>query len=383
ASDVLGTAFPAEGILSLRSRAEAGGFFTIGGASGITRGAGVPNWRVFVGGGFGRIQGEAPPPPPPVVETCADGSLPLEGMTIAEGCYSPLTIAVMVGDTPATGTLTVTGPAGTEVVEAAQSGWITKGLPGDQYSVTAIGDGCLAGQAKRAMGDGPTRIVVPLAPVRPTTLVVDVVDQDGAPIEGASLEFTGGPTACGPDSGATASGGRLTTRAGAGQYQLVARAASYATYLGQHAVPPDATDHRLQVVLQTTLVEVTAEQIVILDKVYFETGKSVIKADSFELLNQIATTIQTVESIDQVEIAGHTDSRGSDAMNLSLSQSRAESVRTYLISKGVTPDRLVAKGYGETTPIASNNDAAGRESNRRVEFNLIDAPTQDTDGGAQ
>ncbi|MFT4627435.1 MAG: OOP family OmpA-OmpF porin, partial [Myxococcota bacterium] len=79
-----------------------------------------------------------------------------------------------------------------------------------------------------------------------------------------------------------------------------------------------------------------------------------------------------------VEVAGHTDSQGSDSYNQGLSQDRAASVRRYLMDKSVSADRLLSRGYGETQPIATNKTAAGREQNRRVEFNLID-----NDGGAE
>jgi outer membrane protein OmpA-like peptidoglycan-associated protein len=69
-----------------------------------------------------------------------------------------------------------------------------------------------------------------------------------------------------------------------------------------------------------------------------------------------------------IEVAGHTDSRGSDAYNIKLSQRRAEAVRDYLISKGIAADRLSAKGYGESQPVADNATDEGRFKNRRVEL---------------
>ncbi|MEZ4368853.1 MAG: OmpA family protein, partial [Kofleriaceae bacterium] len=71
-----------------------------------------------------------------------------------------------------------------------------------------------------------------------------------------------------------------------------------------------------------------------------------------------------------VRIEGHTDSQGKDADNLRLSQRRADAVRDYLIGKGIDGDRMVAKGYGETIPIADNRTKGGREINRRVEFQI-------------
>ena len=100
---------------------------------------------------------------------------------------------------------------------------------------------------------------------------------------------------------------------------------------------------------------------------FFDTNKATIKKVSFELLNQVAQAMQDNPTI-QVRIEGHTDSQGNDKFNLKLSQRRAESVRTYLIGKGVAADRMVPQGYGETVPIADNRTSAGRAQNRRVEF---------------
>jgi outer membrane protein OmpA-like peptidoglycan-associated protein len=116
------------------------------------------------------------------------------------------------------------------------------------------------------------------------------------------------------------------------------------------------------------VVIVRKEKIEILEKVYFATGKAVIKRQSFSLLNQVAQVIRGHKEIKKIRVEGHTDSQGGDKSNLRLSQRRADAVRKYLIDQGVQPDRLQAIGYGETKPIASNKTAAGREENRRVEF---------------
>jgi outer membrane protein OmpA-like peptidoglycan-associated protein len=70
----------------------------------------------------------------------------------------------------------------------------------------------------------------------------------------------------------------------------------------------------------------------------------------------------------RIEVEGHTDSVGSDAYNQRLSEQRAESVRDYLLSQGLKGDILTAKGFGETSPVASNDTASGRQQNRRVEL---------------
>jgi OOP family OmpA-OmpF porin len=71
-----------------------------------------------------------------------------------------------------------------------------------------------------------------------------------------------------------------------------------------------------------------------------------------------------------IDVQGHTDSDGTDADNLELSQERVDAIFDYLVSKGVDPDRLTRQAYGESRPIASNATAAGRALNRRVEFTI-------------
>ena len=126
-------------------------------------------------------------------------------------------------------------------------------------------------------------------------------------------------------------------------------------------VPPDGCPKKYN------LVVVTETKIELKQTVFFDTNRATIKRVSFALLTEVAQALKDNPTI-KVEIQGHTDSQGSDRANLKLSQKRAESVRTYLIKKAVTSDRMVAKGYGESTPIADNRTAEGRSQNRRVEF---------------
>ncbi|MCB9780485.1 MAG: OmpA family protein [Alphaproteobacteria bacterium] len=119
-------------------------------------------------------------------------------------------------------------------------------------------------------------------------------------------------------------------------------------------------------------VVITKKQIEILEKVKFATGKATIDPASFGVLDEVAQVI--LDNPDsRVRVEGHTDNEGDDAFNLKLSQERADSVRAYLIEKGVAPERLDAKGYGETKPIDTNRTDAGRANNRRVEFHILKA----------
>ena len=115
-------------------------------------------------------------------------------------------------------------------------------------------------------------------------------------------------------------------------------------------------------------VTVEGQRISFFGRVKFQTRQATLDPRSHRVLDAIAEAIKDRPAIEKVEIAGHTDNRGRSADNLRLSQQRAEAVRNYLISKGISPDRLAAKGYGETRPIARNKYRSGRRKNRRVEF---------------
>lgn len=120
--------------------------------------------------------------------------------------------------------------------------------------------------------------------------------------------------------------------------------------------------------------EVTVEIINELNEysktILFDLGKSSIRKESYEALDAISEIMNEYPST-VFHIEGHTDSQGSDAFNLKLSQSRAASVRKYLVEEdGIDASRVTSEGYGESRPIATNKTAAGRQQNRRVEVSL-------------
>lgn len=105
-----------------------------------------------------------------------------------------------------------------------------------------------------------------------------------------------------------------------------------------------------------------------IDNLEFATGKSEIRPKSFASLDQVAELL--VRKNLSLKLAGHTDNTGNRTRNMALSKARAESVKAYLVGKGVNPTRIEATGYGQDQPIASNATAAGRQQNRRVEFTI-------------
>lgn len=102
-------------------------------------------------------------------------------------------------------------------------------------------------------------------------------------------------------------------------------------------------------------------------KLFFENGSDKLKVASLSLLDELVRIMNKYEGA-RLNIEGHTDSNGSDEFNQTLSQKRTDSVRIYLIGKGISESRLIAVGYGETKPIADNKSSLGRAKNRRVEL---------------
>jgi len=106
-----------------------------------------------------------------------------------------------------------------------------------------------------------------------------------------------------------------------------------------------------------------------LQGIEFETGKAIIKPVSFPILNAIVKVMKENPTY-KLSIGGHTDDVGDDAMNMTLSQNRADAVANYLITNGVDPLRTSAKGFGKTVPVDTNKTVKGRTRNRRVEFKV-------------
>ena len=109
----------------------------------------------------------------------------------------------------------------------------------------------------------------------------------------------------------------------------------------------------------------------VLDDCNFETGKAELKPESYAVLDELVAYLVRKED-ERIELGGHTDNVGTAKSNLILSEARANTVRAYVIMKGIDPLRVTAKGYGFTVPVAENTTAEGRALNRRTEVKILD-----------
>jgi outer membrane protein OmpA-like peptidoglycan-associated protein len=152
-----------------------------------------------------------------------------------------------------------------------------------------------------------------------------------------------------------------------GWYVITATAEGYlntidSVWINDREVSPVTKD----IVLQPIEVGVTVR----LKNIYFDFDKTSLKNESFTELDKVVDFLKQNPSV-EIEISGHTDNKGSDEYNATLSQGRSEAVVNYIVSQGIDGFRLTAHGYGESKPIDTNDSEEGRANNRRVEFTVM------------
>ena len=239
---------------------------------------------------------------------------------------------------------------------------------------------CLAGTGEATVVEGQaTDLLVRLEPANEGMLHYIVTDEAGNPVPGAYVRYVSENEECVPRARQNLDDqGKGDQPVGPGTHTVRVMHNDYLPHT-QDVTMVAGGEETIEVVLKTGQAKVTSEAIVILDKVYFETAKDVIKTESYGLLDQVASILEAHTEIKKVEVSGHTDSQGNDDYNMDLSDRRAKSVRTYLMNKGIDGARLDAKGYGETKPIDTNATSAGRAMNRRVEFNITEQAAEESD----
>jgi outer membrane protein OmpA-like peptidoglycan-associated protein len=380
----LGT--PVEALVSFRHVRQDGGFLTAGLGTGLTRGAGASPLRLVVGGGFGS-GGE-----PAAGDMDGDGIVDLEdtcpttpetvnGFADEDGCRdAPAVLTFRAvradGEVVEDATLDVEGPLSLDGIGALTFQGEKVG-PDSQWTAKASRGACLVGGTAHRVGSrgGEQVIDVVLEPVFAASVRVDAVDPDGKPIPGARARFRTDDEDCAPPEGMRPDS-TGTYAVGPGMHFVFVSADGYSVHQESFTIEEGGT-HVVDAVLTPALARVDRSDpdhvvISILEKVYFDTGRATIQERSHPLLKEVAQVIRS-NALGTIEIGGHTDSQGAASSNQRLSQQRAEAVRTFLIDNGIDGSQLLAVGYGEERPVADNGTAAGRATNRRVEFTVLAA----------
>ena len=382
---VPGTGSPSEMMYHARYKAESGVHLMAGASHAVTSGPGAALFRTFLGLGW---ESEKDRPPrdtdmdgiPDKVDECVEEPETVNGWRDMDGCpddLGRLRVRVRLAEEPVEGVrVRVVGPKGGADHQTPDVPTY-KGLPGEQWSAIATYGGCFVATGETTLNPGRNRIDLDLSRTE-RSLTVVVRTDEGVPVTDAQVKWLE------PEDnfGCHATGvhqvneeGKYQTMLGVGEHSLVVQAEERSPQRFEFGINKEA-DKVIEVTMKAAKTKLSEERIEILEKVFFETGSDVIKDDSFELLTEVATVLIANPEIKTVEVAGHTDNKGSDEINLELSQRRADSVRRWLIEHDVDGERLVAKGYGETQPIAKNGTSKGRAKNRRVEFVIVDpAPT--------
>jgi outer membrane protein OmpA-like peptidoglycan-associated protein len=155
------------------------------------------------------------------------------------------------------------------------------------------------------------------------------------------------------------------------EFSIVGKKASYLSNIEKVSTVGLNRSTTLYLKLELDVQEVTASKNIVLNNINFESGKTLLNVLSSEDLDRLVLFLRDNPKL-KLEIQGHTDNSGTVIGNNKLSQARANSIVSFLISKGVEKDRLIAKGFGSSVPIASNNTPEGKAQNRRVEMKLVE-----------
>jgi outer membrane protein OmpA-like peptidoglycan-associated protein/tetratricopeptide (TPR) repeat protein len=165
----------------------------------------------------------------------------------------------------------------------------------------------------------------------------------------------------------SATGKFIITLASGKNYGIAVKAEGYLFHSENFDIPSGSSDNLVNKVIELKNIKVGSK--IALRNIFFDTGKSLLRTESNAELDRLVKLMKDVPNL-KVEISGHTDNTGSPKMNETLSQERAQAVVNYLISKGIVASRMTAKGYGQNSPVATNDTSDGRQQNRRTEFEV-------------
>lgn len=209
-------------------------------------------------------------------------------------------------------------------------------------------------------------------PITPINFQVKVSDEEGNLVDPSSIKLLDIAKNQKIDLNKTSTGvytAEVTTE-DATNFRLQVEKSGY-MFTNEDITLPKSTPSNQQIAQNVQLRKIKVNRRQVLKNIYFDFDRAKISPESYDELNLVVQMMKENKET-RIEIGGHTDSKGSDRYNKDLSQRRAQAVVNYLINKGIDRKRIVAKGYGEERPLASNDDEQeGRELNRRTEFTVL------------
>ena len=334
----------------------------------------TPPWMLLVGLAY--TLDRAPPPPPPVVEAPV-APAPAEGTVAGR-------VLTAAGDAIADARVEYPSGALSAQLTSAAGAFTSYRLPPGKMKLRVRAPKMLPKEVEVTLEAGkatPLEVRLEPDPAQLAAVVtVQVVDMTGKPVSGASVSVEVEPEL----TGETTSEGFWRAETKPGNHAVTARATGYKsrTLDAEFKAGEPGT---LRLALEKTgaatagarkpttrNVVLRARVIELKRKVHFADGKARLMPDSEPLLEEVAAVMAAHPEIKKIRIEGHTDDRGERALNLRLSEDRAKSVQSFLVSRGVAAGRLSAKGYGPDKPVAPNLTERGRDRNRRVEFVIVE-----------
>lgn len=368
---------PSEALISLRGRSNSGLHWTLGGATALSPGVGAARYRIFFGGGFGKISAQTVPRIGDAdkdgiaddVDKCPEDPEIVNDYKDGDGCPDQLgslsVVAKQYYEVVPDLDVTVTGMGDTHTVTTAAAPVTLSNLMPGAYDVRTM-DANYEGNIQIRVKEGDNKVELEVTPTTPGVLSVTATDESGSPVPNALV------TVAAPGGGdgkelRLGDGGAGKMDLAPGYYSVFVQADGYGIFREDTTITASEMTE-VNATLTAAKTEIKKERIEILEKVFFQKGSAVIQSRSFPLLDEVANVLLRNSDIKLIEVAGHTSSEGSLDFNNKLSNDRANAVLNYLVERGVGENRLQAIGYGPSQPLVKEVTEADRAKNRRVEF---------------
>ncbi len=344
----------------------------------------LPPYMIYLGAGWGVDTWERPPVEKiKTIEKKIEGKAPvrghIKGFVHEKDKTDAVAGAVVAWDNHPELTALYTGPDGRFTTQELNEG---------NYAFNVKADGFKDGQCASALtkAGNDVQLDCPLEALpRVGTLLGHVRDgETNGGVPNCTVKFR---DSAGKELSITAdsNGGYRFEGVAPGDGEISVDATDYLAYVDKAAVKvrQEVTfDPVIRHKPKTANVTINDKEITIKQQIQFALDQDVILPESTPLLLEIADVMIKNPRIKRIEVQGHTDNTGTPDHNQDLSDRRAASVRTWLDQHGVSPDRLVAKGYGQTKPLVPNVTTANKAKNRRVQFIIMEQDKPATTGGA-